>query len=87
MVAASLPVTATTLDANLDDALSFPDPIGGIGNFCGLPALSVPCGFGRQGTPVGLQFVGGPLADNKLVQVARLFQSRTKWHTQHPKLT
>jgi len=87
LVAASLPVTATTLDANLDDALSFPDPIGGIGNFCGLPALSVPCGFGRQGTPVGLQFVGGPLADNKLVQVARLFQSRTKWHTQHPKLT
>jgi aspartyl-tRNA(Asn)/glutamyl-tRNA(Gln) amidotransferase subunit A len=87
LVAASLPVTATTLDANLDDALSFPDPIGGIGNFCGLPALSVPCGFGRQGTPVGLQFVGGPLADNKLVQVARRFQSRTKWHTQHPKLT
>jgi aspartyl-tRNA(Asn)/glutamyl-tRNA(Gln) amidotransferase subunit A len=87
LVAASLPVTATTLDANLDDALSFPDPIGGIGNFCGLPALSVPCGFGHQGTPVGLQFVGAPLAEDKLVQVARLFQSRTKWHTQHPKLT
>jgi len=87
LVAASLPVTATTLDANLDDALSFPDPIGGIGNFCGLPALSVPCGFGQQGTPVGLQFVGPPLAEDKLVQVARLFQSRTKWHTQHPKLT
>lgn len=87
LVSASLPVTATTLDANLDDALSFPDPIGGIGNFCGLPALSVPCGFGRQGTPVGLQFVGRPLADDKLVQVARLFQSRTRWHAQHPKLT
>jgi aspartyl-tRNA(Asn)/glutamyl-tRNA(Gln) amidotransferase subunit A len=87
LVSASLPVTATTLDENLDDALSFPDPIGGIGNFCGLPALSVPCGFGQQRTPVGLQFVGRPLADSQLVQVARLFQSRTKWHTQHPKLT
>lgn len=87
LVSASLPVTATTLDANLDDALSFADPIGGIGNFCGLPALSVPCGFGPQGTPVGLQFVGRVLEDDKLVQVARLFQSRTKWHTQHPKLT
>jgi aspartyl-tRNA(Asn)/glutamyl-tRNA(Gln) amidotransferase subunit A len=87
LVAASLPVTATTLDANLDDALSFPDPIGGIGNFCGIPAISVPCGFGHQGTPVGLQFVGRPLADDKLVQVARLFQTRTNWHTQHPKLT
>jgi aspartyl-tRNA(Asn)/glutamyl-tRNA(Gln) amidotransferase subunit A len=87
LVSASLPVTATTLEANLDDALSFSDPIGGIGNFCGLPALSVPCGFGQQGTPAGLQFVGSPLSDGKLVQVARLFQSRTNWHTQHPKLT
>lgn len=87
LVSASLPVTATTLDANLDDALSFPDPIGGIGNFCGLPALSVPCGFGRERTPVGMQFVGPPLSDGKLVQVARLFQARTRWHTQHPRLT
>jgi aspartyl-tRNA(Asn)/glutamyl-tRNA(Gln) amidotransferase subunit A len=86
LVGASLPVTATTLDANLDDQLSFPDPIGGIGNFCGFPAISVPCGFGSQGTPVGLQFVGRPLEDAKVVQAARLFQSRTDWHTRHPKL-
>ena len=87
LVAASLPVTATKLDANLDDALSFPDPIGGIGNFLGLPAISVPCGFGRQGTPVGLQFVGRPLGEAKVVQAARAFQSRTDWHTRRPKLT
>ncbi|HEX5434669.1 MAG TPA: amidase family protein, partial [Candidatus Angelobacter sp.] len=87
LVAATLPVTATALDANLDEALSFPDPIGGIGNFCGLPAMSVPCGFGREGTPVGLQFVARPLDDAKVVQAARLFQSRTNWHLRHPKLT
>ena len=86
LVAASLPVTATSLSANLDDALSFPDPIGGIGNFCGLPAISVPCGFGSQGTPLGLQFVARPLDDAKVVQAARLFQSHTNWHTKHPKL-
>lgn len=87
LVAASLPVTATTLDTNLDEALSFSDPIGGIGNFCGLPAISVPCGFGHQGTPVGLQFVGAPLEDAKIVRAARLFQSRTNWHTKRPKVT
>jgi Asp-tRNA(Asn)/Glu-tRNA(Gln) amidotransferase A subunit family amidase len=87
LVAASLPVTATALDANLDDQLSFPDPIGGIGNFCGLPAMSVPCGFGSHGTPVGLQFVGRPFEEAKVIQAARLFQSRTDWHTRHPKLT
>lgn len=86
LVAASLPVTATSLSANLDDALSFPDPIGGIGNFCGLPAICVPCGFGSQGTPIGLQFVARPLDDAKVVQAARLFQSHTNWHTEHPKL-
>ena len=37
LVTPSLPVTATKLDANLDEALSFSDPVGGIGNICGLP--------------------------------------------------
>jgi aspartyl-tRNA(Asn)/glutamyl-tRNA(Gln) amidotransferase subunit A len=86
LVTSSLPVTATRLDANLDEALTFADPIGGIGNICGLPAISVPCGFGDRGLPVGLQFIGRPLDDGKVVQAARLFQRRTDWHTQHPKL-
>jgi aspartyl-tRNA(Asn)/glutamyl-tRNA(Gln) amidotransferase subunit A len=87
LVAAALPVTATRLDANLDDALSFPDPIGGIGNFCGLPAISVPCGFAKNNLPAGLQFVGRPLGDAQAVQAAKLFQSRTNWHKQRPRLT
>ena len=83
---ASLPVTASKLEANLDDELSFPDPIGGIGNICGLPAISVPCGFAKNGLPVGLQFIGRPLDDAKVVQAARLFQSQTDWHTKRPAL-
>jgi len=38
-------VTASKIDANLDEALTFADPIGGIGNICGLPAISVACGY------------------------------------------
>ena len=68
LVAASLPVVASRLDANLDNELSYPDPIGGIGNICGLPAISVPCGFGAHGLPVGLQFIGRPLDDAKVIQ-------------------
>jgi|SRR5450432_58487 aspartyl-tRNA(Asn)/glutamyl-tRNA(Gln) amidotransferase subunit A len=86
LAAASLPVVASRLDANLDNELSYPDPIGGIGNICGLPAISVPCGFGAHGLPVGLQFIGRPLDDAKVIQAARLFQSTTDWHTKHPKL-
>jgi aspartyl-tRNA(Asn)/glutamyl-tRNA(Gln) amidotransferase subunit A len=86
LATASLPVTASKLEANLDDALSFPDPIGGIGNICGLPAISVPCGFADDGLPVGLQFIGRPLDDHKVVQAARAFQKQTNWHTKRPKL-
>ncbi|HEY6273321.1 MAG TPA: amidase [Terriglobales bacterium] len=86
LAAATLPVTATNVEANLDQALSFSDPIGGIGNFCGLPAVSVPCGFGDNGLPVGLQFIGRALDDARVIAAARLYQSRTDWHTHHPKL-
>ena len=86
LAAASLPVTASRLEANLDLALTFPDPIGGIGNFCGLPAISVPCGFGEHGLPVGLQFISRALDDRKVVQAARLFQGLTDWQNRHPSL-
>lgn len=32
-------------------------------NITGIPALSVPCGFGRDGLPIGFQIMGPPLAD------------------------
>jgi len=86
LATASLPVTASKLDANLDLQLSFADPLGGIGNVCGLPAISVPCGFGQQNLPVGIQFVGRALDDAKVVQAARLFQGQTDWHQKRPTL-
>ncbi|HMF92043.1 MAG TPA: amidase [Candidatus Angelobacter sp.] len=86
LVSTSLPVTASKLDANLDLALSFADPIGGIGNVCGLPAISVPCGFGKDGLPIGLQFIGRVLEDARVVQAARLYQGHTQWHRQRPQL-
>ncbi|HEX3581827.1 MAG TPA: amidase family protein, partial [Thermoanaerobaculia bacterium] len=64
----------------------FADPLGGIGNFCGLPALSVPSGFTSKNLPVGIQFVGRALDDDAVVAAAELFQSKTKWHRRHPQL-
>jgi aspartyl-tRNA(Asn)/glutamyl-tRNA(Gln) amidotransferase subunit A len=86
LCAASLPVAATKLSEDLDKALDFPDPIGGIGNMCGLPALSVPCGFTGENAklPVGIQFVGPPLGEAELLRAARALQQHTDWHTKRP---
>jgi aspartyl-tRNA(Asn)/glutamyl-tRNA(Gln) amidotransferase subunit A len=86
IAAASLPVTASPLTANLETDLDFPDPLGGIGNFCGLPAVSVPCGFGSRKLPVGIQFVGRALDEHKVIAAARLFQQHTDWHRKRPPL-
>jgi Asp-tRNA(Asn)/Glu-tRNA(Gln) amidotransferase A subunit family amidase len=85
IAAASLPVTASPLTANLETDLSFADPLGAIGNLCGLPTISVPCGF-AAGLPVGIQFVARALDDQKVIDAARLFQQHTDWHTKHPPL-
>lgn len=84
IAAASLPVTATPLTANLETDLDFSDPLGGIGNFCGLPAVSVPCGFDSRKLPVGIQFIGRALDEQKVIAAARLFQQHTDWQRRRP---
>lgn len=53
---------------------------------CGLPAISVPCGFGQHNLPVSLQFIGRALDDAKVILAARVFQSQTEWHKKRPEL-
>jgi len=83
---AAQPVPATPLTMNLETELTFPDPLGGIGNICGLPAMSVPCGFTEKNLPVGLQFVGRAGDDFAVIQAGRTFQAHTDWHKRHPKI-
>jgi aspartyl-tRNA(Asn)/glutamyl-tRNA(Gln) amidotransferase subunit A len=87
IAAPSLPVAATTLETNLETDLGFADPLGGIGNLCGLPAISVPCGFTAKNLPIGIQFLARVRNDRALVDVANLFQQHTQWHQQRPPLT
>jgi aspartyl-tRNA(Asn)/glutamyl-tRNA(Gln) amidotransferase subunit A len=62
------------------------DPVGGMSTLCGLPAISVPCGFGKHHLPVGLTVVAGAFEEAKMLALAKLFQSATDWHRQKPPL-
>ena len=56
----------------------------GISSLCGLPALSVPCGFSKDKLPFGVQFIARALNDQAVIAAARSFQNRTDWHRQRP---
>jgi aspartyl-tRNA(Asn)/glutamyl-tRNA(Gln) amidotransferase subunit A len=53
-------------------------------NLTGLPAISVPCGFTRDGLPIGLQLAAGPWRERLLLQVARAYERATPWHERLP---
>ncbi len=55
-------------------------------NLAGIPGLSVPCGFTRAGLPIGLQLLGAPFGEEKLLRVARMYEAVTDWHTKRPKV-
>lgn len=50
----------------------------------GLPAVSMPCGFTREGLPVGLQIIGRPHADADVVAVAAAFEKIAPHWQQRP---
>jgi len=50
-------------------------------NLAGLPGLSIPCGFGAKGRPVGLQIVGNYFDEARMLAAAHAYQQATDWHT------
>lgn len=53
-------------------------------NWLGLPAVSVPIGFTRNGLPVAMQLIGRPLAEAQLLRLAHRYQQLTGWHAMEP---
>jgi aspartyl-tRNA(Asn)/glutamyl-tRNA(Gln) amidotransferase subunit A len=53
-------------------------------NFTGQPAASVPAGWTEDGLPVGLQIMGGHLADRTVLSAAAAFEARRPWTGRKP---
>lgn len=53
-------------------------------NYLGIPAISVPAGFGPNGMPLAFQLVGRPFEESQLLAVAERFQEATSHHLAAP---
>jgi len=61
--------------------------LNGLASQTGIPAITVPCGFAKEGRfPVGLQLVGRETEESLLLRVAYAYQAATSWHKKHPSL-
>ena len=49
-------------------------------NLAGIPGLSLPCGFTREGLPIGLQILGNHFQEEKILRAAYAFEQNTEYH-------
>jgi aspartyl-tRNA(Asn)/glutamyl-tRNA(Gln) amidotransferase subunit A len=54
------------------------------GSLAGIPSMSIPCGFGGRGRPVGLQLIANYFEEAKMLGVAHAYQRATDWHRRLP---
>jgi aspartyl-tRNA(Asn)/glutamyl-tRNA(Gln) amidotransferase subunit A len=76
------PSVAWDIDAKFNDPLTMylSDVFTVTANIAGIPAISVPCGFSKDGLPIGLQFMGASEKDGSVLQAAVAYQDKTDWH-------
>jgi aspartyl-tRNA(Asn)/glutamyl-tRNA(Gln) amidotransferase subunit A len=90
LVCASSPNVAPKIGTAKDNPLFgyIADQLNIPASMAGLPALSVPCGFGaaEDGTqmPVGLQIIGPQWGEQQIFDIGHAYQSVTDWHTKFP---
>jgi aspartyl-tRNA(Asn)/glutamyl-tRNA(Gln) amidotransferase subunit A len=55
-------------------------------NGYGLPVISIPCGFSKEGLPIGLQIAGPLFGESTILALAQAYQRETDWHKRRPTL-
>jgi aspartyl-tRNA(Asn)/glutamyl-tRNA(Gln) amidotransferase subunit A len=82
------PTPAFKIGENVEDPLKMylSDIFTLSANLAGIPGMSVPCGFSKEGLPIGLQLLGKHFNEGSLLKVAFNFEQATDFHKQKPKL-
>jgi aspartyl-tRNA(Asn)/glutamyl-tRNA(Gln) amidotransferase subunit A len=82
------PTPAFKLGEKVDDPLTMylSDIFTLSANLAGIPGMSVPCGFSKDGLPIGLQLMASHFKEGTLLQVAHHFEQAINFHTRRPEL-
>ncbi|MBA3596151.1 MAG: amidase [Methylibium sp.] len=75
-VAPVLSASGDTYDRGRQFALPF--------SWVGVPSISVPCGFGAGGLPIGMQIVGDEMQEALLLRIAAAYEGATPHHRARP---
>lgn len=89
LAAPSRATVAYPIDRTFDKAypgIGAASPIGA-SNLVGVPAISIPNGFGQNNLPTGIQFVAAAWNEDLLFEAANKLQQATDWHKRRPNLT
>lgn len=79
------PTPAFPLGAKKDPLQMYLEDIYTIGvSLAGLPAVTTPCGFSKDGMPIGLQLIAPQKEDGRALRFAHCFESATAFHTAVP---
>jgi aspartyl-tRNA(Asn)/glutamyl-tRNA(Gln) amidotransferase subunit A len=89
LVAPSRSTVAYPVNKTFDQAytdVSAASPIAA-SNLVGVPAISIPNGFGENNLPTGIQFVGPAWSEKILIEVGDHYQQATDWHKRRPPIS
>jgi aspartyl-tRNA(Asn)/glutamyl-tRNA(Gln) amidotransferase subunit A len=89
LISPTSPVAAFKLGERVADPLQMylADIFTIAANLAGICGISIPCGFAELNgnrLPIGLQVLGKPLGESRILQVAHAYEQSTDWHKARP---
>ena len=72
--------TENPLEMYLEDIYTVPV------NIAGLPGMSIPGGFDKDGMPIGIQIIANAFDELKMLQVAYTFEQNTDYKSKRPEI-
>lgn len=80
LITPTSPTVAFKIGEKVDDPLKMylSDIFTISANLAGIPGISIPCGFGRDNLPIGLQILAKPFNEEMLIRIAYTYEQNTK---------